>query len=105
MSNMNKTDNPFEEALKEMITEFNPQSLKKFYVSYVQDAGMFMTCHSIIEAPDLNYAKSNWVKLIGAKGFACNPAGSEPYEYEELFMVPQDKQDLPESKLLEIYNG
>jgi hypothetical protein len=79
-------------------------NLKKFYVSYIQDAGMFMTCHAIIEAPDLRFAKSNWVDLIKEQGYCCNPVGDRaPYEFEQLFVIPDRDQNLSTDKLLKIY--
>ena len=68
--------------------------MRKFYVSYDQDAGMPMTCHTVIEAPDLEYAKKYWVTLICNKGYACNPMGSDPYDYNQLFEVPNWMDDL-----------
>jgi hypothetical protein len=73
---------------------------RKFYVSYVQDAGMPMLCHAVIEAPDLAYANKNWISLIAAQGFACSPCGTPPYTYEQLFEVPAWMND---ETILEFY--
>lgn len=74
--------------------------LKKFYVSYMQDAGMPMTCHAVIEAPDKVYAHEHWVDLICKQGYACSPMGSPPYEYDELIEVPSTMDD---KAILEAY--
>ncbi len=66
---------------------------KKFYLSYEQDAGMQMTCHVVIQAPDRKYAKNNWVELVRRQGYACNPMGSPPYQYNQLFEVPNWMDD------------
>lgn len=74
--------------------------LKKFYVSYYQDAGMLMWCHHVIEAPDFEYAKIHWEELMANSGFAFSPIGDPPYQYEELFEVPAYLSD---ERILEIY--
>jgi len=76
-------------------------NLKKFYVSYLQDCGYGagMWCHFVIEAPDLEYAKEHWAEM-SPKGYAFSPIGSKPYEYEELFEVPNT---LSEEEIFKIY--
>jgi hypothetical protein len=76
----------------------------KFYVSYVQDAGMPMECQCIIEAPNLGFAKSNWVKLIGQKGYVCSPMGDEPYEYDELIQVPENMEYWNDNRIFEVFD-
>lgn len=77
--------------------------LKKFYVSYLQDAGMPMLCHGVIEAPDLKYAEHNWERLWRAAhlGYAFSPIGDgSPFQYEQLLEVPPH---LTEEQILAIY--
>lgn len=75
----------------------------KFYLSYAQDAGLPMTCHLVIEAPDEQYAKRNWVELVRQQGYVCHPMGDPPYQYDQLFEVPNWMDDV--SILKEFGNG
>lgn len=54
---------------------------------------MPMTCHVVIEAPDIGYAKKNWIALIRQQGYVCNPMGDPPYYYNQLFEVPNWMDD------------
>lgn len=75
---------------------------RKFYVSYIQDAGMPMECHAVIEAPDFQYADKHWMDLIALQGFACSPYGLPPYTYEQLFEVPAW---MSEKEILDFYEN
>lgn len=73
----------------------------RFYVAYIQDCGYgaAMTCHGVIEAPDLATARSEWQPRLASQGFAVSPAFSN--EPDQLFAVPDRMAEWSNEAILE----
>lgn len=82
--------------------EFKAKRLK-FYVSWIQDGGYCaaMWAHCVIEADDLNQAKTNWLDLARKKVAAHTYDGKG--NYKQLFRVKDDLQNAADREILDYY--
>jgi hypothetical protein len=88
----------FNEAVANQINQPSPH---RFYVEYDQDCGYgaVMTCHGIIEAPNLTTAQAEWQTRLGSQGFAVSPAFSN--EANKVIMITGDLDKLSNEEILE----
>jgi hypothetical protein len=66
-----------------------------------------MVCHGIIEAPNYNYARNNWERLLRSQGFAVQPFENceGPPHYDQLIRIPDELQNFPNECLLNLYGN